>query len=751
MDRRWFAHSLPDQPESAWEPLARHLERVEREAALRAEKFGAGSLGAVAGRLHDLGKYNPAFLGYIRDRGNGKRIDHASAGANYARQRFGFAGCLLAHAIAAHHAGLSDRLFDEDGRLERTFHELDRIAEAAEADGLELPKTVVVPNLRPMEGERGFQLSLLVRMLLSCLVDADRQETRAFYAASAGESVTHEPATSLAVLAETLAAWMRAQVAAREKAGTSRSPVNRFRAEVLEHVLASASNKPGVFTLTVPTGGGKTLTSLAFALEHGRRHGMERVIVVIPFTSVIEQTAEVYRAALAPYGDAILEHHSAFDETRLSCREGQEMLRLAMESWDRPIIVTTAVQFFESLFSNRPSRCRKLHNLARSVIVLDEAQTIPLPVLRPCVAALRELTRNYGSSVVLCSATQPALEERADDPEHSFSGGFRAPVELAPEPPRLFAALRRVAVRAIGELDDQALAARLGAAEQTLCIVNSRAHARELFRLIQDLPGAVHLSTCMHAAHRSRVLAQVRADLKARRPCRLVATSLVEAGVDLDFPLVLRAEAGLDSIAQAAGRCNREGERPASESEVIVFRAPGHLPPRELRVNVETGAEILRLHQAEPLAPEAIEAYFRALYWRKGSANLDRYGILELCEEQKGTLRFPFKKIGEVRLIEDAMAPVIVPKEDAGKVEPLLRELRFAEHPGGIARNLQRFVVGVPRKVRGLLIAQGLAQPIRPELFEDQFVVLANLDLYQPDVGLDWSDPVFANAEGLIV
>lgn len=747
----WFAHSLPDSTEQSWEALAHHLREVEREAGARGSKFGAGSLAAAAGRLHDLGKYKPEFLAYIR--GQGQSPDHASAGANHARSHLGRPGLILAHAIAGHHAGLKDGLFASDGRLCRTLPELARIQAAARADGFDLPEEVASPTgFRAIREESGFQLAFLTRMLFSCLVDADRVATAAFYTAAHGEPSEATPRASMAELSDALLGWMEEQAAARARSGEADRPVNRLRAEVLRHALARAGEAPGTFTLTVPTGGGKTLTSLAFALEHARRHGMERVVVVIPFTSVIEQTAGVYRAALPAHADQILEHHSAFDETGITCRQGFDKLRLAMESWESPIVVTTAVQLFESLFSNRPSRCRKLHNLARSVIVLDEAQTVPLPVLRPCVAALRELARNYGSSVVLCTATQPALQERPEAPARSFPGGFRAPVELAPDPPRLFSALRRVTVRPVGEMDDTALAARLASVPQALCIVNQRAHARELFGAIRSLPGARHLSTCMHAAHRSRVLAEIRADLKERRPCRVVATSLVEAGVDLDFPLVLRAEVGLDSIAQAAGRCNREGRRAALDSEVLVFRAPGREPPLSLRANAEAGGEMLRQHAADPLSPEAVGAYFRLLYWRKGLDQLDKHGVLERCEEEARTLDFSFETIAaSVRLIDDAMAPVIVPAEDGGEAGELLRDLLYVDRPGRIARRLQRFTVGVPQRVRNALIGQKLAEVIRPDAFGDQFVRLLHLDLYRPDVGLDWSDPTFIDAERLMV
>ncbi|MBS0612701.1 MAG: DEAD/DEAH box helicase, partial [Proteobacteria bacterium] len=507
----------------------------------------------------------------------------------------------------------------------------------------------------------------------------------------------------------------------------------------------------------VPTGGGKTLASLAFALRHAQHWALERVIVVIPFTSVIEQTAAVYRDALGVHADQVLEHHSAFDaEKEANAREeqiGPERLRLAMARWDKPIVVTTAVQFFESLFSDRPSRCRKLQAIARSVIVLDEAQTMPLHLLRPCVTALRELIRNYGASVVLCTATQPELAAPSGPgATDGLLGGFTKLTELAPDPPRLFDRLHRTTVRAIGEQSDAALAERLAAHDQALCIVNQRAHARELFSAICDRPGSWHLSTCMHAAHRTRALAAIRADLAAGRPCRVVSTSLIEAGVDISFPLVLRAEAGLDQIAQAAGRCNREARQAAEDSHVLVFRASAHPPPRGLHLNAEAGCETLRHHAADPLAPPAIRAYFQMLYWRNGREAMDRGGVLEACAAKARTLDFDFETIArKMRFIDDVMVPVIVAKEDQGEAAGLIEALRHVPRPGGVARALQRFTVGIPHAARAHLLAKGLAEAIRPAEFGDQFVVLTHLDLYRPDIGLYWSDPNFIAADRLIV
>jgi CRISPR-associated endonuclease/helicase Cas3 len=747
---RYYAHSIAGQPEDDWEELAVHLTEVEEAAGSRGARFGAMALAAVAGRLHDLGKYGPDFQARLRD--PTRRADHSTAGAVWAVRHLPMQwGRLLAHVVAGHHAGLKDDLFAVGGRIESGAALLAAAEPGARADGFALPDGVGNPiGMGCTKPEAGFHLAFLTRMVFSCLIDADHSAAAAFDARMAGAQVAAVDHPSITALEAALCVWL-----ARRNAEPSE--LNTQRDGVLKGALAKAAEPQGVFTLTVPTGGGKTLTSLAFALAHARAHGLDRVIVVIPYTSIIEQTAAVYRDALGTLGDAVLEHHSGFDmddEAKWSRdRVGPERLRLAMARWDNPIVVTTAVQFFESLFSNRPSRCRKLHRLARSVIVLDEAQTMPLHLLRPCVLALKQLARNYGSSVVLCTATQPALTAPVEGGP-GFRGGFKTPRELAPDVPALFAALRRVTVRDIGVQDDAALAALMAKTPSALCIVNQRAHARALFEAIRDQDGARHLSTCMHSVHRARVLAEIRDDLLNERPCRVVSTSLIEAGVDVDFPRLLRAWAGLDQIAQAAGRCNREGKRTAEASEVLVFEAAayGVIPP--LVANAEVGREMLALHAADPLGPEAIRAYFEMLYWRKTDAALDRGGILALCEDNKAELNFPFETIAnEMRFIDDLMVPVIVGKEEAqkGEVAELVRDLRFAKGVGGIARKLGRYTVGVPRRVRLEMIAAGVAEVIRGEEFGDQFVVLLNLELYTAERGLDWDDVTFRCVESLMV
>lgn len=739
--QQFYAHSTERPDKSDWQTLQSHLENVAARAQKYGTFFGAGGIARTAGLLHDLGKYTVEFQKRLS--GEHGRVDHSTWGARVACERYGHLGQLLAYSIAGHHAGLANGAEGEGRRalgerLKATPEQ--RLHKQWEKEVL-LPvqqELTPPPAFRTDKKRAGFQLSLLGRMIFSCLVDADFLDTEEFYCSAEERG------------SQRVSVWPKLEVLREElerklNRFSADSDVNRWRAEILAHVRQQAAQAPGKFSLTVPTGGGKTLASLAFALDHAITHGLRRVIYVIPFNSIVEQTADVFREALGPWGEsAVLEHHSAFNDDQGKGKDEREKLYLAAENWDAPVVVTTAVQFFESLFADRPSRCRKLHNIAASVVVFDEAQTLPLKLLRPCVAAIDELSLNYRTSVVLCTATQPAL--KADD---GFRDGFEGVRELAPEPQRLYEQFRRVTVRHAGTLNDEELAAQLRGSDQVLCIVNNRRHARALYEAIREQPGACHLTTLMCAQHRGKVLRRVRRRLKDGEPCRLVATSLIEAGVDVDFPRVLRAEAGLDSIAQAAGRCNREGRQRSDQSEVIVFATENEdwAPPAELKQFAQVFREVRRLHIGDPLALAAIHKYFRQLYWQK-EADLDKEDIL-------GRLRgsrvdsLPFETVAQLfRMIENLQYPVIVAYDK--KARATLRRLDYAEKAGGIARELQRYTVPVPRQGFEALKGAGVVQAKRPERYGEQFMELLNPDLYDEQCGLSWENPSFMRAESLI-
>lgn len=741
----YYAHSAPGDRQR-WQRLSVHLENTAKRAAGFLDTAGLAEWGRVAGLLHDLGKYADRFQDRLE--GSPRRFDHAAPGARLAIDRYGApSGKMLAFCVAGHHAGLANGVNGKgitalEERLRGPVSMPDPIWEQEIA----LPAKLVPPRIkRRSKDTDGFCAAFLIRMVFSALVDADYLDTEAYYAKLEGAMPERGKHPDLAELSGRLDAHLNDL---QERA--PRTDVNHLRAEVLAHVRQNAAEAQGVFSLTVPTGGGKTLASLAFALDHAIRHGLDRVIYVIPYMSIIEQTASVFRSALRG-GDFVIEHHSTFDEDRIGDRESESKLRLAMENWDAPIIVTTAVQFFESLFGNRPSRCRKLHNVAKSVVILDEAQTLPLKHLRPCVAALDELARNWRSSVLLCTATQPALQE-AD----GFTGGFENVRELAPTPPRLYETLKRTRMRHVGRMEDAELANRLRESAQVLCVVNTRRHARELYERLADAEGACHLSTLMCASHRRERLDVVRRRLDEGEPVRLIATSLVEAGVDLDFPVVWRAEAGLESIVQAAGRCNREGR--ASRGDVFVFEPAareGRKPPPEIAQFADAARSVMRRHPDDWRSLGAIRAYFRELYWSKGDDALDGKRLLQQCAERRRSLDFPFESIArEFRLIDDAQAPVIVPRRgrdgNDDTAERLLRDLEHVARPGRIARKLQPYVVQIPPPKREDLLAEGAARTVREKDLGRQFVALANLDLYDEQVGLTWDDPTSRVAEGLV-
>lgn len=749
----FYAHSAEGRPQSEWQLLSDHLEGVSRLAGSFGSIFGARNAARLAGLLHDLGKYNPDFQNYIR--GARLRVDHSTAGAATVMQTSGgedrIIAELLAYAIAGHHAGLPDRQGEAHSTLtERLrgfkFSSLDPAWEREISFNTNELVPDIVRNFRdPARTE--FQLAFLGRMIFSCLVDADYKDTEAYYARIEDRQADRSWPELSSILPDLINRFDR-YMAAMPKADTK---VNRIRGKILDHVRSRAADAPGLFSLTVPTGGGKTLASLAFALDHAKAHGHRRIIYTIPFTAIIDQTAAIFRRVLG--SDIVLEHHSAIEEQfdPKEAREGKDKLKLAMEDWAAPVVVTTNVQFFESLFAARTSRCRKLHNIANSVIILDEAQTLPRPLLIPAVWALRELAENYGCTIVLCTATQPALDARRFTPGHPLGLPLEGR-ELAPEPEVLAKALARVHLHHAGDMDDEALIAALAQKRQALVIVNSRGHALALYKAAKEagLEGLVHLTTRQYAAHRREILDEVRQRLKDDLPCVLIATSLVEAGVDLDFPRVWRAEAGHDQIMQAAGRCNREGRRDREKSIVTIFSAPDNPPPNEIRGLCGDMQRIMNKHN-DLLSLGAMEDFFGEVYWRFGKDGLDAKKIIGDFRMGGGETNFAYRTVAEkFRMIESGMEPVIVPFEHEARA--LVDKLAIENIPSGaIARGLQRYTVQVPPKARKRLIDCGHVTFAHPDKRGEQFAVLWTPSLYCREVGLLWEDAEYLGLEQLMI
>ena len=757
----YYAHSAQDKlgnllPYEHWQTLQSHASNVGNLAAAFAQNFGADEIARYTGQLHDLGKYSLPFQKRLK--GEAKSVDHATAGAKIAVERWGnVIGKLMAFCIAGHHAGLANGNGEGDNR--RTLK--DRLALKFGADipaldnlwqqEIKLPQNLSAPPLKADAHHPFFSYAFFTRMLYSCLVDADYLDTEAFYLKLENKATERGGYPDLNALQHNFNQFINAfrrritQAPEQTEAEKRNAALNRLRSEILDYAVEQAAQPQGLFTLTVPTGGGKTFTSMAFALEHAKRHGMRRVIYVIPFTSIIEQNAAEFRKAFGELGEqAVLEHHSTFDDGKLQNEATKDKLRLASENWDAPIVVTTAVQFFESLFADRSSRCRKLHNIAGSVIILDEAQMLPLNLLLPIMQAIKELAQNYRCSVVMCTATQPAVQA-----ENGFYRGFENVREIAPKPTALFDKLRRTTVQHIGTQTDADLLAKLGEYPQMLVIVNNRRHARSLYDQAKHLDGTFHLTTLMCAKHRSQKLDEIRGRLKNGEACRVIATSLIEAGVDVDFPLVMRAEAGLDSVAQAAGRCNREGKRSSENSFVWIF-APEEqwkAPPE-----LATQAAVMRLtadsFSDDLLSTQAVAAYFAELYQLKGS-ELDNKKILKMHNDTGQSLDFPFQTIAnKFRMIESHMQPLIIPFDvDA---ESLISSLHHADHIGGLLRKLQPYTVQIPEKALATLYKAGRIEPINEKNFGKQFYTLIGLDLYDNVAGLSWEDSVFIKAENSV-
>lgn len=722
-----YAHSLPGTVKSAWQPLEEHLEAVGELAGTFAAPFAATDLAQLAGLWHDLGKYAPDWQRFLDEAGSeaptmGEETpdpkrrrgpDHSTAGAIHALRTFGeksWQGLILRFVIAAHHAGLAnhedlrDRLENPEktARYEASLREAARdILSPAFLPPLPGFLAESGPARTPAEKEAArTRFEALVRMVFSALVDADFLDTERFMdSAKPAHEMRAEARPSFGSIAD-YRATLDSSLTRFDASPPTR--VNEQRRRVLDWSRAAAAGPRGAYSLTVPTGGGKTLSALAFALHHAEIHGLDRVIVALPFLSILDQTADVYRSALEPgLGSPVLiEHHSNVTPAHDTVAN-----RLAAENWDAPLIVTTQVQLFESLFSRRPSHCRKLHRLANSVIVLDEVQTLPADLLTPILDQLQQLRAHYGCTLLLTTATQPSLHSRAF-PHKRFLGLDPPPFEIVPPDalPALFDSLRRIDV--VWPADDLPiewpdLAAQLNRHEQVLAIVHKRSDAVKLWRECDlSRPGSwIHLSALMCPAHRRETLADIRARLAADRPCRVVSTQLVEAGVDVDFPVVYRAMAGLESLAQSAGRCNREGRLPG-RGRFHVYH-PRTAPPGVMRQHRDIAAMMLKADPAlDLLHPETFRKYFDILY---GMRTLDVRGIQAL----RSGLRF--EEVDRTfRMIDSAAETIFVPFGNAGR--RAIDALRHAGPSKSRFRALQPYGVSVYPDALRKLRSEGAVQ-----------------------------------------
>lgn len=701
-----FAHSLDGVPQAQWQTLRAHAKGVQELCAKFAKDFASVEAASLIGQVHDAGKVHPDFQAHLR--GEPRNHPHAADGAKWLDANVPTLGRLLAYAVDGHHAGLPDGVGDATSL---TSH----LCNAQEPQDIEVepPKDAreLLPNF--LFKDAPLKLWLWVKMLYSCLVDADWLDTERFMdpdrAATRPETFDDFP---------TLLARYRAHMAAFR----ADTPVNKLRADILHAVLAKAQNAPGLYTLTVPTGGGKTLASLGFALEHAKAHGKEKIIYAIPYSTIIEQTSKTLSDILGERN--VLEHHA-----EAKWRETEDdiaiPLRQLTENWAGvPLVVTTNVQFFESFFSAQSSRCRKLHNVAGSVIILDEAQKLPEKFLAPCAELLRRLVADYGCTVVLCTATQPDLS------------AFRltGATELAPDVDGLYAALRRVDYHLLGRMEWPDLADRIAQEQGALCVVNTRQDARDLYAALNALkPGdTFHLSTWMCPAHRRDVITQIRERLKAKVPTYVVSTSLIEAGVDLDFPAVFRALAGLDSLAQAAGRCNREGK--LARGQVYIFEAPKPCVMGTLQKAIFAANLLSEGLEEAPHHPAAFTAFFKEYFNGLNDRGED------LLKKLQNPRNLRFRDVSEhFRMIPgEGEETLFVPYGDAKEV---LKEA--LEH--GLTKDRLRALRGARLQVRRRDLAQ-LRAPTPLTIFnpetghreESPYYALPDLKgLYSLETGLN--------------
>ena len=659
------------------DPVATHLRTVSELSAEYAKAFGAEEEASLAGLLHDLGKYGELFQRRLD--GLERGIDHWSPGAWACLLKYGVAGIASALVIQGHHIGLQSLSDDalqclspqqlsashpQALRLSEQDHGL--LLERLDHDGLAIPRQPEHPMYRREMHSEPAALLLDIRMLFSALVDADFIETEAHFTAAGPDAPTYRlPGPDLnAARAE---AGVRAYI--EHISATSDAPdrVRRLRSDLLDACLRAAELAPGLFTLTAPTGAGKTLSMLSFALAHARRHNLRRVVVVLPYLSIIDQTAQVYQEALKPLvsevSNYIIEDHSLARVPSESESDKEKHARLLAENWDASIVITTSVQMLESLMSNRPSRCRKLHRLARSVVLFDEVQTLPADLAVPTLATLSRLAERYGSTVVFSTATQPAFEHLHEGVKRYCATGWQ-PREIVPDGLRLFDRARRTTVRWPRDREKRQwpeLAEELADHRQALCVVNLKRHALELYSELAALGAEdiFHLSTSMCPAHRREMLDEIRRRLDPdnESPCRLVSTQCVEAGIDVDFPVAYRALAPLDSIAQAAGRCNREGKANSGDVHVFVPDDDRLYPGGGYQQAAQATVQLLRdLHgEVDIPDPEVFDRYYRLLYSLKDLAD-------DSGELMTAMRRLDFAEVAaNYRLLEQNTINVLVP------------------------------------------------------------------------------------------
>lgn len=699
----FFAHIDRERIQS----IKEHSYGTADKAGNFASSFRKADWGYFCGMIHDIGKYSLPFQEKIKNNSN-KKVDHSTAGAKVCFEKGGMYS-FMGYCIAGHHSGMPDYGNSSDtgnaptleGRKKKQIEDY-----SAYKNEIQIPEIKTIPFDPRKTPDPDFSLSVFIRMIYSCLVDADFLDTENFMKNGGTQREAGEnPEALLKKLKDHVAGWLL---------NKDIDTVNGRRTEILRNCFEYGQMERGIFQLTVPTGGGKTIASLAFALQHAVKNHMDRVIYVIPYTSIIEQNAEVFREILGDQN--VLENHYNVD---YESSEELKPMQLAAENWDKPVVVTTNVQFFESLFANKSSKCRKLHNIANSVIIFDEAQMLPTDYLKPCIAVMEELVTNFRSSIVLCTATQPAL-----------SPFFRRKMrikELCPRVEEQFRFFERVTFKNIGTVSEEELIEKLEQEYQALCIVNTKKRAQKIYQTMKG-EGVFHLSTTMYPKHRRRVLEKVRTLLENGDKCILISTSLVEAGVDLDFHSVYRQLSGVDSMIQAAGRCNREGKRDVKESFAYIFQfeEKENVPGQQLQIDV---SKMMVSEDADISSLHGIERYFEALYHFRGES-LDKKKILEEFKNK----RYNFATAAQnFKLIEENTSTVFISIEE--EAEELLQQMKYQGYTKAGMRKAGQYCVQLYENDIEKLQGAGMLRPVSEDI--EDFFELANKKQYTQEMGLD--------------
>lgn len=714
-----YAHIRPIGNQWKAQSIKEHCEGTAAFAEDMASAFGANQWAKLCGLWHDIGKYSPKFQQHIiassgydttaRDPG---MVDHSTAGALLAKEELKGLCLPIAYCICGHHSGLMD--YVGDGRSNLDFHLSSQSQHYLDDIRQFIPKDKKLPTLPMPKFDNSSQKPkawhLWIRMLFSCLVDADWLDTERFMKPDDFSARGHY--NTLEQMKPVLDDYLR-----EKGKNAPKTEVNAIRAEVQDACRKAGSLPQGIYSLTVPTGGGKTLSSFLWAMEHAMKHDLKRIIIAIPYTSIVTQTADNLRKIFGE--DNIVEHHSYANFDKMPDDKRRKM-KLATENWDAPIIVTTNVQLFESLYSNKTSHCRKLHNIAKSVLILDEVQTLLAENLQPIIDILVSLSKYMGTSILFTTATQPAFSGTIGSGLSKFEG--LESKEIIHDVDGLFKAMRRVKIDFRKEAYSyDALANEISKSDQVLCVVNTRGEAQQLYNALPDKNNTFHLSRMMCQQHISDKLAVIKERLQNGEPAKVISTQLIEAGVDIDFPVVWREMAGLDSITQSAGRCNREGK--LKEGLVHVFQIEGSKLRGIMAKAASTAEDMLDAGENDFLSPETAKDYFRLFYAKLNET--DKSGIA-------ASLYKPYPDFESAanafQMIDDNSLTVYVPYSEDG--EALTEQLRNGEYSAQLMRKLQRYSVNVPIGRRDDLERMGTLK------LSDYIYVLLDCSNYDDNTGL---------------